>query len=443
MFKRVNSDDLSHDRVESRLSEYIDGRLPQEERLQISRHLQACPSCQESLESLQWTVKLLKQVPAPRLPRQFTLPVPEPRRTTSPWLKWGLATASSLAAAVFVLIVAVDVLSQRSAPSELALPAAAPSDKTLVAAALPTSVPSRQQFSSAPTSAPQLEAATTVPSSAPVATITPASTSVPNATKRVPQVESIAPTQVKPPPVAKSAPVSPSCEACGGGVGGAPAETPRTNSAMVAPPIAAVGIVKDASLVVHDSPSDDGTRIGALVQGTQIQVLKRDASGGWLDMVFPIGNDQGLSGWVAAKSVTLHVFLDTLPIEPLATETPTTEPETNVASPRPGYSTETATPELIGPETAPVAGETLTPTETSPPTPIASPTSVAPSMLDSSQPPTSTASLETPPSSLPFAPAMPSHSPAPAQLRFGEIGSLFGALVFGAAAYIVSRNAAR
>src|SRR5581483_4859526 len=54
--------------VEERLSDYLDGQLSSEERALVEAHLQKSERARASLESLRWTVNLIKQTPAPALP---------------------------------------------------------------------------------------------------------------------------------------------------------------------------------------------------------------------------------------------------------------------------------------------------------------------------------------------------------------------------------------
>ena len=61
--------------VEERLSDYLDGTLSDQERQIVEAQLAASERARVSYESLRYTVNLLKQTPAPVLPRQFTLPV--------------------------------------------------------------------------------------------------------------------------------------------------------------------------------------------------------------------------------------------------------------------------------------------------------------------------------------------------------------------------------
>lgn len=325
MFRKATSQANAHTYVEERLSDYIDGQLPDAERAEVRKHLQTCPQCQASLDSLGWTVKLLKQVPAPPLPRQFTLPVPESRPAPAPWLKWGLATASVLAALVLVSVVSLNYLSQQPAPTQFAVPAAAPPQHTLVAAVPPTSAPPIQDRSAAPTTLPAAQAPEVVPAatSAPLPTVAP--TSIVLSAQSLPKAS---PTQERAPQVAKSAPATLECQACGGGgafgLGGGAPETATPIIRMMTAPTAITdtGIVKDRAPAVRDSPSDKGNQIGSLTRGTQVQVLERDPTDSWLQIVFPIENIQGLTGWVAVGSITLSVPLENVPTEVPPTETP-------------------------------------------------------------------------------------------------------------------------
>lgn len=65
-----------------RLSAYLDGELPSEERAALERHLPGCSECRRELEDYRTLRAMLRAVPAPALPRSFTLPatgaVPEP-----------------------------------------------------------------------------------------------------------------------------------------------------------------------------------------------------------------------------------------------------------------------------------------------------------------------------------------------------------------------------
>lgn len=64
-----------------RLSAYLDGELTSAERSTIEAHLSGCDECQRELAALRKTRDLLRALPAPALPRAFTLPEqPAPAR---------------------------------------------------------------------------------------------------------------------------------------------------------------------------------------------------------------------------------------------------------------------------------------------------------------------------------------------------------------------------
>jgi hypothetical protein len=151
----------SHTWVEERLSAYIDNQLDALERAQLERHLRDCDQCRASLSSLQWTISLLKQAPAPALSRSFTLPVPkESKRATAPTFNLGFAArwATVVATLLLFAIVGIDAITQFGGATN-ARPAMAPAAElqiapTSVALAQPTATSSvaRDAASSAPAS---------------------------------------------------------------------------------------------------------------------------------------------------------------------------------------------------------------------------------------------------------------------------------------------------
>jgi hypothetical protein len=69
------------DEQRERLSAYLDGELPASERAPLERHLAGCAECRSDLDELREVRGLLRSMPAPALPRSFTIPagaVPEP-----------------------------------------------------------------------------------------------------------------------------------------------------------------------------------------------------------------------------------------------------------------------------------------------------------------------------------------------------------------------------
>ena len=92
------------------LSEFIFGRLSQGRRRRVEGHLAACSRCREELDSLKYTVNLLKQMPAVEPRRAFTL-VEAPFRATRPRQLpvWGYSAATTVAVAFFAILVSIDL----------------------------------------------------------------------------------------------------------------------------------------------------------------------------------------------------------------------------------------------------------------------------------------------------------------------------------------------
>jgi hypothetical protein len=153
MFGQNNSTRV-HQWVEERLSEYVDNRLSSRERATIEQHLADCATCRASLESLRWTIALVKQVPAPALPRAFTLPVPAPRAPRVS-LAFGLAQfGAALATVLLLAVIGVDILMRSSGAMRAPMPAAMSefAAPTLAIAAAPS--PSARDQGGAPTAEP-------------------------------------------------------------------------------------------------------------------------------------------------------------------------------------------------------------------------------------------------------------------------------------------------
>ncbi|MBI3536676.1 MAG: zf-HC2 domain-containing protein [Chloroflexi bacterium] len=68
-----------HGWVDARLSAYMDNQLALDERARVDAHLRECARCKKSLASLQWTIALAKQAPAPVTNKSFTLSPQENR----------------------------------------------------------------------------------------------------------------------------------------------------------------------------------------------------------------------------------------------------------------------------------------------------------------------------------------------------------------------------
>lgn len=108
-----------HQIVEELLSAYIDGQVSEAERARVERHLARCAHCAKSLESLRWTVGLLREVPALPVPRSFAVKVAPAVERAIPfwqrdWVYGSLKAATALATILFILVLSGDLLTQLS-----------------------------------------------------------------------------------------------------------------------------------------------------------------------------------------------------------------------------------------------------------------------------------------------------------------------------------------
>lgn len=92
------------------LSAYLDGEVTAEERILIETHLQMCDICRADVESLRWTVGLVRTLPSVEVPRPFYVreadlaPRPAPAGTSPARLLAGFFRALSYASAAGVVL---------------------------------------------------------------------------------------------------------------------------------------------------------------------------------------------------------------------------------------------------------------------------------------------------------------------------------------------------
>ncbi len=375
MFNRKNSMQDMDAYVEERLSDYLDGTLSEKERAKVEAHLAQSESARASLEALRYTVNLLKQTPAPPLPRQFTLPVTSraPAQGAPLWLVWSLRGVGVAATVAFVALMVGLLFNQRlpnsaatSQVSEFVPPTAA------VAMVAPTQVPSAEQPQA------QKSVITANPTPIPVTVELPAAppqpipvTTTPDdlfSTQQAPaQQDSANPpaTNVPPPaqPTAKPANTEqpePTQVIAAANAAGASAEemnvatpTPTDGLVLRTAAVTLEGVVTLSQLKVHDGPDADSRTIGSVRAGETVKAIGRSEDSAWLLIEF-VRNRRTGQGWVSEAYVRLNGLVESLPIVPLnepgsptlmptATDTPTETP-TNDSSDDSNGSSE-ATPE--------------------------------------------------------------------------------------------------
>lgn len=412
MFNRKDRIENLDAYVEERLSDYLDGTLSGKEREIVEAYLATSERARASLESLRYIVNLLKQMPAPALPRQFTLPVTSrpPAQGAPSWLVWGLRGAAVAATAAFVILLTATLLRSPGNQESANAPAAMQAPPSAVIALAPTTVPTvgaleqDSRSSAAPTNSPFLvtEAAPAQPEVLPI-TLTPPAVGNPQPTQAQPQAQdTVPPSPAQQPTVtsnfelesptaaAANAPIN--ADAAGSS---APTENfPATTTATSETPtqrrmslVVVEGVVTATQLRVRRGPGLQYRSVGGLKRGEKIMVIGRSINAVWLAIEYPKNLETGIA-WVGRAFVELNASLETLPILDvseivLPTVTPT------IALPT---FTPTITPE---PTLAPGEKETETPTlelPTQTPEPSATPT------IESNLQPTAEATAQNEPS---------------------------------------------
>lgn len=112
---------MVHDWVRERMSTFLDGRLSGNEVAELKAHLGRCAACRGELRALRATRQILRAMPMARVPRAFTLEA-APSRAALPRSFFFLRTATAMAAAAFVALLAASTVLPVSSP----IPASAP-----------------------------------------------------------------------------------------------------------------------------------------------------------------------------------------------------------------------------------------------------------------------------------------------------------------------------
>lgn len=340
MYKRTKPISDMDAYVEERLSDYLDGTLSAKERAKVEAHLQQSARARASLESLRYTVELLKETPPPPLPRQFTLPVSTRAPAASRgWLVWGLRGVAVAATLAFVLLLGLNLVRQSNTSQNASEPLAANVPPTALIAqgySLPATpiatFPSQLQDSSAggaaaTAPAPQILMQTTTPETfapavVPVTQTPLPATSQPTQNKSLPRSNTSAPAPTSVPATTQApAPTQePSviAAAANSALSGTPQEPPAAATASAATErstletITVEGVVTASQLLVREGPGLEYGLIGGLKKGEQVNVLGRSQDSKWLYLDLTRNHKTG-NGWVGAMFVELSGELDALP----------------------------------------------------------------------------------------------------------------------------------
>ena len=369
--------------VEERLSDYLDGTLSPQERAQVEAHLKSSERARASLDALRWTVQLLRETPAPPLPRQFTLPVTPraPARSVPAWMAWSLRGVAVAATAAFVILL-VGTLMRQTPASNVAMMEQAPAAAPSIAIAMgPTPIPTfpppaPMQDNAAGSSIAATPIMVTVAAPAPTTETIPV-TVIPSAAKAQPtqaakqssNTAPLAPTQqpkasapTAAAPAQKAQPTQTTANAAAAAQGApelAPATATQVTDTQRTFGIQSIqGRVTAPALQVRQGPGTKYRGIAVLKRGDSVQAIGRAENSAWLVIQFD-ENGTAREGWVAARFIELQAAPDVLPIVDAPQDNAPTVP--------------TETPALTETSAPASDGATATPEPTRPPSSVATP----------------------------------------------------------------------
>ena len=129
-----------HSKLRELLSSYIDGEVTDAERARVEEHLATCDACHEELESLRWTVSVLKEMPEIQTSRSFAVSAPSDRAPERPRLVTVTRWAASAAAVLLVALVLSEVVA-KLVESDIDLTVESQQDADIPAAPAPAAAP--------------------------------------------------------------------------------------------------------------------------------------------------------------------------------------------------------------------------------------------------------------------------------------------------------------
>lgn len=164
--------------ITDQLSAYLDNRLSAGDRARVEAHLRGCDQCRRDLAELGYTVNMVRALPVIRRPRSYTLAeTPAAPHWALGWLYRLMGGATMAAALLFVVVLAVDMLSFGAGGAASPAPPVAMSAAT--AAGTTENAADSARASEAPKAAPTRAAAApvvpTAPGFAPAPTVVPQS----------------------------------------------------------------------------------------------------------------------------------------------------------------------------------------------------------------------------------------------------------------------------
>ncbi len=105
-----------HQKIKALLPLYGDKSLSSKERKLIEEHLKVCQECRAEWESFRWSISLTKEVPRVPAPRSFAIRASDLEKVRPPVGLYVARVFTALAAALFIILIGLDLLAFKAAP---------------------------------------------------------------------------------------------------------------------------------------------------------------------------------------------------------------------------------------------------------------------------------------------------------------------------------------